>query len=258
MELSKSRISLYSQLSRRKIRDRERLFIAEGIKSVDDTADSFTPEAFIATEQWWNTPTALRDKLLDKHKEICFNVSSQVISKISTLSTPPEIIAVYRQPDRTSVVPMPNPSELYLILDGIQDPGNLGTIMRTAHWFGIARIYASEDTVDLYNSKTIQATMGSLGKVEIIYCDLSELVNQNPELPLYGTLLEGENIYKADLRQSGFIAMGNEGKGLSGVLRSKITTPLNIPPYHPTRHGESLNVAIATAIVLSQFRMRCR
>ncbi len=255
MELSKSRISLYSQLSRKKIRDREGLFIAEGLKCVEDIYDTFPPVAFIATPQWWET-TAVGERLRQQYPELCFSVDSRILAKISSLSTPPDIIAVYKKPEAPEAPPAPAAGNLYLLLNGIQDPGNLGTIMRTAHWFGVKRIYASSDTVDLYNPKTIQATMGSLGKVEVVYCDLCDLVKDNPQMPLYGTLLEGTNIYTAPLSQTGFIAMGNEGKGLSPELRSLVTVPLNIPPYHTTDHGESLNVAIATAVVLSQFRMR--
>ena len=138
----------------------------------------------------------------------------------------------------------------------IQDPGNLGTIMRTAHWFGIDRIYASRDTVDIFNPKTVQSTMGSLGRVEIVYCDLGELMDKNPDMPVYGTLLDGKNIYKATLGEHGFIIMGNEGKGISESLRKRITSPLLIPPYDYSNHSESLNVAIATAVTLSQFRSR--
>lgn len=248
MELSKSRLATYSQLSRRKMRERYGLFIVEGYKSVEDTITSFDVEALI---------TLNGIKIPDSwHVEDChFEVSEGGMKKLSGLSTPSEMIAVYRIPggfyDRNI---KPVSSKLYLLLDGIQDPGNLGTIIRTAHWFGIDRIYASHDTVDIFNPKTIQSTMGSLGKVDIIYCDLTAVINENPGMPVYGTLLDGKNIYEAKLSEHGFILMGNEGKGISEQLRPLITNALLIPPANTANHPESLNVAIATAVTLSQFR----
>lgn len=250
MELSKARQSIYSQLSKRKMRDRHNLFVVEGRKSVEDTIGVFKAEAVITIDcdlvpESWGCSGILQE------------VSRPVMEKISSLSTAPDVIAVYRIPEGFyDNVPDPCEGKLYLLLDGIQDPGNLGTIMRTAHWFGIDRIYASRDTVDIFNPKTIQSTMGSLGRVEIIYCDLAELVEKNPDMPVYGTLLDGENIYKATLGEHGFIIMGNEGKGISESLRKRITSPLLIPPYDYSNHSESLNVAIATAVTLSQFRSR--
>lgn len=250
MELSKARQSIYSQLSKRKMRDRHNLFVVEGRKSVEDTIGVFKAEAVITIDcdlvpESWGCSGILQE------------VSRPVMEKISSLSTAPDVIAVYRIPEGFyDNVPDPCEGKLHLLLDGIQDPGNLGTIMRTAHWFGIDRIYASRDTVDIFNPKTIQSTMGSLGRVEIIYCDLAELVEKNPDMPVYGTLLDGENIYKATLGEHGFIIMGNEGKGISESLRKRITSPLLIPPYDYSNHSESLNVAIATAVTLSQFRSR--
>jgi len=250
MELSKSKQSIYSQLSKRKMRDRYGLFIVEGGKSVSDTISQFTAEAIVvsggtAVPESWGCG------------EKVYEVTPERMSKISTLSTPPEVLAVYRIPAGFyETVPVPDQSKLYLLLDGIQDPGNLGTIIRTAHWFGIERIYASQDTADIFNPKAIQSTMGSLGRVEVIYCDLSELISGCPQMPVYGTLLDGDNIYEATLGEHGFIVMGNEGKGISARLRDKITSPLLIPPYDSSNHSESLNVAIATAVTLSQFRSR--
>ncbi len=251
MELSKSKQSIYSQLSKRKMRERYGLFLVEGYKSVGDTIGLFEIEAVIAV-----TGTMIPDNWKCAGK--IFEVTPATIKKISSLSTPPEVVAIFHIPDNNSQhnIPGPDQNKLYLLLDGIQDPGNMGTIVRTAHWFGIDRIYASKDTVDIYNPKTIQSTMGSLGKVEVIYCDLAALISSCPEFPVYGTLLEGENIYKATLKEHGFIIMGNEGNGISERLRLLVSSPLLIPPYHNENHPESLNVAIATAVTLSQFRSR--
>lgn len=248
MELSKARQSIYAQLSQRKMRDKHGLFIAEGRKCVEDTIGLFTPEAvvvadgFTVPEEW-------------SCGDVVFEVTRQQMNKISSLSTSPDVLAVYRVPRGFyEHVPAPDADKLYLMLDGVRDPGNLGTIIRTAHWFGIDRIYASRDTVDLFNPKTVQSTMGSLGRVEVVYCDLAEVIGANPEMPVYGTLLNGENIYKATLTEHGFIVMGNEGKGISDELRELVNCPLLIPPYFADEHSESLNVAIATAVTLSEFR----
>ncbi|WP_280119125.1 RNA methyltransferase [Sangeribacter muris] len=248
MELSKAKQGIYSQLSRRKMRDRHGLFIAEGRKSIEDTIGSFEVEAIVSTN-----PESIPEEW--GCRNVSFVVSQGQMGKISSLSTPSDILAVYRIPDGYyDNVPEPAPDKLYLLLDGVQDPGNLGTIIRTAHWFGIDRIYASKDTVDIFNPKTVQSTMGSLGRVEVVYCDLCRLLNDNPEIPVYGTLLNGDNIYEASLSASGFIIMGNEGKGISAPIRNMVTSPLLIPPYDSGNHSESLNVAVATAVVLSQFR----
>lgn len=246
MELSKTRLGIYSQLSRRKMREKHGLFIVEGRKAVLDTAGRFEAEALIvAAGEEPPAGVCGTDRI--------FEVSSGVIGKISSLSTPPAVIAIYRIPDKRDLS-MPAPSDLCILLDGIQDPGNLGTIVRTAHWFGVRRIYASHDTADLYNPKVVQATMGSLGKVAVEYCDLSALIDACPEMPVYGTLLDGCNIYEAALGECGFIVMGNEGKGISPAMRERIDRGLLIPPYDACEHSESLNVAVATAVVLSQFR----
>lgn len=220
------------------------LFSVEGIKSISDTLGDFEIEAIIRTEGC--------EFDLNAHEESTYYVRPEIMKKLSNLSTPPEIMAIYKipeaKPDNTSGLA----EDLYLMLDGVQDPGNLGTIIRTCHWFGIKKIFASHDTADIYNPKTIQSTMGSLAKVEVEYCNLADIIERNPELPVYGMMLDGENIYSADLRRSGFIVMGNEGKGISPEIRSKLTKPLLIPPGSED-HSESLNVAVATAITLSRF-----
>jgi len=252
MVLSKSKISLYSSLSQGKFRKRHGMFAAEGSKCVVDTYEDFEMEAIIATPGW-----------ISGHPEICcstenvYEESRDVIRKISSLSTPSEVIAIYRipgDPDRQNEIPLLEKGRLYLLLDGVQDPGNMGTIIRTAHWFGIKDIFASNDSADIYNPKTVQSTMGSLGKVKVIRADLEALIDQNPELPVYGLLLEGESIYNSSLGSEGLIVMGNEGNGLSSGMREKVTNPLTIPPHNPGDHGESLNVATATAATLALFR----
>ena len=249
MELSKRKEAIYSSLSRGKMRERHGLFMVEGMKGVSDTVGRFEAEALIR----------LKDSDISSLEipagTVVYEADESAMKKISGLSTPSAIIGIYRIPEERND-PSVDKGSLYLMLDGIQDPGNLGTIIRAAHWFGIRKIFASRDTVDVYNPKTIQSTMGSLGRVDVCYCRLEEVIDASPEMPVYGTLLEGENIYKATLGQSGFIIMGNEGKGVSSALRKKLTQTLLIPPYDRDDHSESLNVAMATGIILSQFRMR--
>lgn len=253
MDLSKAKTSLYSSLRLRKQRLRNGLFIVEGEKSVADSLPSFELEAVIVKKGFEPSILSIRDIPSEK----LFITDSHGMDRLSSLSTSSPVVAVFRLPDSEAQPSLASlPDDLYLMLDGIQDPGNLGTIIRTAHWFGIKRIFASSDTVDIFNPKTIQATMGSLAKVEVTYCELADVIRANPSFPVYGLLLEGKNIYDAPLSQRGFIIMGNEGKGISPALRESVTSPLLIPPYDPSSHSESLNVAIATGITLSEFRRR--
>lgn len=249
MQLSKAKTTLYSSLSQRKMRKRHSLFIVEGEKCVADTIGKFKLEALVATAAW-----------VEKYPDIVAKVSEQLavgrktdLDKISSLSTSPEVVAIFHMPAQGGVPPLDLHS-LNLLLDGIQDPGNLGTIVRTAHWFGFHRIYASTDTADIFNPKAMMASMGSAGEVDVVYCDLHKLLIEAAPLPVYGTLLNGRNIFKTELKQQGVIIMGNEGKGISQILREKVTHPLLIPPYSETWHGDSLNVAAATAITLALFR----
>ncbi len=248
MELSKNKLGIFSSLSSLKMRRKHSLFIVEGEKAVFDSLACFTPVAVIVRDDYQAEVPA--DMPL-------YHASEAEMRRISNLTTPSSIAAIFRIPDQDVDIDSLEISgnELYLLLDGVQDPGNLGTILRTCHWFGVRKIFASRDTADLYNPKTVQATMGSLGRVEVIYCNLADLIGRFPEMPVYGTLLEGKPIYSESFSEGGFIVMGNEGKGISDEIRELITLPLNIPPAS-LEHGESLNVAIATAVTLSQFRAR--
>lgn len=246
-ELSKTKASIYASLGNVKMRRKHGLFSVEGEKSVIDTLDDFDVEAVICLDDH-----PLESAVFKGKENLILTVRPETMRKLSNLSTPPTMIAIYKIPQSSETPVSVIKKDLYLMLDGVQDPGNLGTIIRTCHWFGIKKIFASHDTVDVYNPKTIQSTMGSLAKVEIEYCDLADVIESNRELPVYGMMLEGKNIYKADLKRYGFIIMGNEGKGISAEIRNKLTHPLLIPPGSED-HSESLNVAIATAITLSRF-----
>lgn len=262
LPLSKTRRQQIAALGTTRRRRKERLFCAEGHKSVEDLLDRcagrFPPVWLVATRQYLVRMGECIGRRWNLSAE-CVSVASETdMRQMSSLSTPSEVMAVFRMPERsadaTVAAVSPLPEGLYLLLDGVQDPGNIGTIIRTAHWFGINRIFASRDTVDLYNPKTVQSTMGSLGAVAVDYVDLSELVDANRHIPLVGLQLDGADICKASLPPSAMICMGSEGNGLSEAVRGKLDMSLTIPPYDAASHPESLNVAVATAITLAAFR----
>lgn len=257
-KISKSKLQIINSLKQKKNRKELGLFVAEGQKCVTDTINSFELYMLIATGEW------IDDNIISQsYKNISiegklYNASRQEISKVSSLSTPPDVIAVYRMPEpNSSKWEKDITNRLTIVLDGIQDPGNLGTIIRSADWFGVHHILASKTTVDLFNAKTIQATMGAISRVKILYDDIKTILMKYPDLPVYGTLLDGENIYSADLKQKGFIIFGNEGKGITDSLRKLVTESLFIPSYPKgVNTSESLNVAMAATITLAEFRRR--
>lgn len=257
MKISKSKIQFFASLKQKKVRRETGLFTAEGSKCVLDTLDAFVPELIVATEKWLETyKENISASRIEDDK--LYTASPAEMERMSQMSTPPQVIAVYHTPQTCREEWLSGVgNRLTLLLDGVQDPGNLGTIIRSADWFGIHHIAASESTADLYNLKTVQATMGAVSRVRMLYCDLPELVESAEGLPVYGTLLDGETIYEAELSPTGFIVMGNEGKGLTERMRRLVTKRLRIPSYPPGVSGsESLNVAAATAITLAEFRRR--
>lgn len=265
--LSKNKRQLYGRLGSRKVREKTGLFLVEGYKSVSDLirngSGGFDIECIITTDTRRPEIVNLCEDIPDgqemkgKHPTKIIVAQPKDIKEISTLVSPSDTIAVCRIPDRISeeeILSNPLPPDIYLMLDGIQDPGNLGTIIRTAHWFGVKHIFASYDTVDVYNPKCVQSSMGSLPSVSVDYVDLKRLAEANPDIPLVGLLLEGRDIFAESLPASAFVAMGNEGNGLSEKLRRSVSLPLTIPPYDRSDHSESLNVAVATAITIARFR----
>ena len=247
--ISKNKISEIRKLHQKKFRDAERLFIVEGRKSVEMLLQSdFEVQDIYATE------SAAQENQYLLQKQMVTLVAPAEMERISTLSTPPELLAVARQRRDQGQVPDDEP---LLVLDRIADPGNLGTIIRIADWFGIEQIFCSEDTVDAWNPKVVQATMGSIARVNIIYINLSEFLDTLPaDYPIYGTLLDGDNIYTQPLTPHGLIVMGNEGNGISPEIRQKVNRRLFIPSYRTDDTAESLNVAIATAVTCAEFRRR--
>ena len=245
--ISKNKIKYIRSLELKKNRNKEGKFVAEGFKVVDDLLALQPADLIVANQEW------LHGKHLADQTEV-IEVTEEELKKVSFLQHPQQVLAVFRQAQDGDF--SINTQELSLALDGVQDPGNLGTIIRIADWFGITHIYCSQDTADVYNPKVVQATMGSIARVKVEYGNLLGLVESLPEdVPVYGTLLDGDNIYQQQLENRGLIVMGNEGKGISPALAKKVNRRLLIPNFPEGRAtADSLNVAIATAITCSEFR----
>ena len=184
-------------------------------------------------------------------------MSDEELAKASFMQHPQQVLAIFDQ-ERDELHTEHFADSLTLVLDGVQDPGNLGTIIRIADWLGITSVVCSRDTADIYNPKVVQSTMGSIARIKTFYTDLKEFISTLPAgTPVYGTLLEGENIYSQELTGNGLIVMGNEGKGISPEIRQLISRGIRIPNYPPGREtADSLNVAVATAIVCAEFRRK--
>ena len=245
--ISKNQIKFIRQLELKKFRKRENLFVAEGPKVVGDLLKHYCPEAVFATPDYLPH--------VSKGAYGVTGITEEDLQRISLLQHPQQVLALFPIPAALDISIQRD--SLSLALDGVQDPGNLGTIIRIADWFGIDTISCSEDTADAYSPKVIQATMGSIAHVHIIYCDLADLFDTiPPTYPIYGTLLDGDDIYRQPLTKEGIIVMGNEGNGISETIRQRVNRRLLIPCFHQGDAAESLNVAIATAITCSEFRRR--
>ena len=236
--LSKNQIRWVRSLQQKKQRDAEGVFVAEGHKCVEELRNAFELVLLVTPD----------------------NATEVEIAQMSNLRTPQGVIGVFRKRQIPISTLNSQLSTLSIALDGVQDPGNLGTIIRTCDWFGVHDIYCSKDTADCYNPKVVQATMGALARVRVHYIDIKEWLQPMREagVPVYGTLLEGGNMYEngaiAD-KSKGVIIMGSEGNGISPAIRELITHPIRIPSYPADAEtSESLNVGIATAIVLAEFR----
>lgn len=249
--ISKALLKNIKSLELKKFRKESGLFIAEGSKTVLDLlAAGIEPERIIATEEWFATHTIAKDV----NRTVA---SEDELKRASFLRTTQGVMCIFKQPSWEMDPTAPERS-LCLALDNVQDPGNLGTIIRIADWFGIEDIYCSTGSADIYNPKVVQATMGAIGRVRVHYTDLPALISSlNGKTPLYGTFLDGKDIYSATLSINGLIVMGNEGNGIGDACASLITEKLLIPNYPTGRPtSESLNVSTATAIVCSEFRRR--
>ncbi len=247
--LSKNKIKYIRSLELKKNRKEAQAFLAEGHKLVGDLLGHFPCLLIVATSRW-----------LQNHAEIqaeeIIEVTEEELARASLLKAPQEVLGVFKQPQYLF-----NPNiakeQLCLALDDVQDPGNLGTIVRIADWFGIKYIFCSTGTADIYNPKTVQATMGAIARVKLHYCNLSEVLGSLTDIPVFGTFLDGENIYTQELSNHGIIVMGNEGKGISPNVSRFVNSKLLIPNFpQGCETSESLNVAVATAITCSEFRRR--
>ena len=241
--LSKSQISFIKSLHQKKYRKESGIFIIEGIKSITEFISSnYTIHSIYYTDEL----ASLLPKNITNIK--LFEVNSVELEKISTLQAPQGILALIYIPEQQKLDLKSLKNCFSLVLDNVQDPGNLGTIIRTADWFGIKNIICSENTVEAYNPKTVQSTMGSLCRVNLCYTNLNKFLNEI-DLPIFGALLEGNNIYNTDWGSEGLILLGNEGHGISDELINKITAPITIPRFGK---AESLNVAVSAAIFCNE------
>jgi TrmH family RNA methyltransferase len=238
--VSKNQIKLITSLQQKKYRFANQLFFAEGIKVIQELVESNFELVHLYTTQ---------NDFEEVSKEKRTIIPESDLKKISALATPNTCLAVFKIPVERKIIE----SGLILALDSIRDPGNLGTILRLCDWFGIGQLICSNETVDIYNPKVVQATMGSIARVNVNYIDLESFVSQT-KLAVFGTFMDGNNIYKTDLPQEGIIIMGNEANGISTELEKLIKNRLTIPRFGTLQKTESLNVAAATAIVLSEFR----
>ena len=238
--VSKNQIKLITSLIQKKFRKQHQLFFAEGAKVIQELLQSnFELEHLYTTKP-------MGFEVLDSKQTI---ISDSDLKKISALSTANDCLAVFRMPQEKKI----ENNGLIVALDDIRDPGNLGTIIRLCDWFGIAQILCSEQTVDLYNPKVVQATMGSIARVNITYLDLETYLSEI-KTEVFGTFMDGTNLYKMPLPPSGIIVLGNEANGISKKIAEKVTQKIAIPRFGNLQLTESLNVATATAIVLSEFK----
>ena len=238
MSITKNEIKFIKSLNQKKVRQQEQLFLVEGIKGIREFLDSeFELYQLFATDAIFNAETKL--------------ISEKDLQRISALKTANTALAVFRMPQPKPITE----SSLVLALDDVRDPGNMGTIIRLCDWFGIEQLICSLETVDCFNPKVVQATMGSLTRVQIVYTDLEAYLEES-KLEIYGTFMNGSSIYSEALPKKGIIVMGNEANGISSKIENLVHKKIGIPQFGNFKATESLNVATATAIVLSAFKGR--
>lgn len=238
--LSKNQIKSITRLKQKKYRLQDGFFVVEGVKTIQELLQSKLVLRALYTTESFN---------IDAKDEII--ISETDLKRISFLTTPNKALAVFKTPEPRPIIT----DGLIVALDAVRDPGNLGTIIRLCDWFGITDLVCSKETVDCFNPKVIQATMGSITRVNINYVNLVEFLN-NTNLPVFGAFMEGENVYKKQLPNSGILVMGNEANGVSKEIEAIITEKISIPRFGDLQSTESLNVATATAILLSEFRRK--
>ena len=240
MSISKNQLKLITSLSQKKYRQKHNLFIAEGVKVLNELLNStFEIETLFCTDDFEATIS----------EEKVVRISETELKKVSTLKSPNKALGIFKIPKEKTV----QNSGLTIALDAINDPGNLGTIIRLCDWFGITQLVCSKDTVDCYNQKVVQASMGSLTRVSIHYTDLENYITKS-NLDTFIADMDGENVYKTKLPKEGILIMGNEANGVSKEIKSLLQYKISIPRFGETQETESLNVATATAILLSEFK----
>ena len=237
--ISRTQVKLIQSLSQKKYRQKHELFVVEGLKGVQE----FLKSAFVL-HSLYTTELLLFDSSID-----ITEINDETLKKISALKTPNKVVAIFKIPKPKTI----KEEGLIVALDAVNDPGNLGTIIRLCDWFGVKELVCSHQTVDCYNTKVVQATMGSLTRVNINYVDLPDFLSQT-QLAVFGTYMDGDNLYKSALPESGVLVMGNEANGISDTITKTVTRRLAIPRFGDLKSTESLNVATATAILLSEFK----
>lgn len=236
--LSKSQIKLITRLKQKKYRIADGFFVAEGIKVIKELLESSLELHYLFTTEPFKS-----------HTESETLITENELKKISFLTTPNKALAVFKIPEQKNI----ETQGLIVALDSVRDPGNLGTIIRLCDWFGIKELVCSKETVDCYNPKVVQATMGSITRVNISYLDFNTFLAE-AETPIFGAFMDGKNVYKSKLPKEGIIIMGNEANGISEAIERQVTDRIAIPRFGDLQATESLNVATATAILLSEFK----
>ena len=240
MSISKNQLKLITSLSQKKYRQKHNLFIAEGVKVLNELLNSpFEIETLFCTDDF---ETTISEKKVVR-------ISETELKKVSTLKSPNKALGIFKIPKEKVL----QNSGLTVALDAINDPGNLGTIIRLCDWFGVTQLVCSKDTVDCYNQKVVQASMGSLTRVSIYYTDLENYITKS-NLDTFIADMDGENVYKTKFPKEGILIMGNEANGVSEEIKSLLQYKISIPRFGETQETESLNVATATAILLSEFK----
>lgn len=240
MNLTKNHIKLITSLQQKKYRFKHNLFVAEGVKVVEELLHS----SFVL-----ETAFALDDYAISMPDDKVVILSSEELKKISQLKTPNKVLAVFQIPEMATVLP----TGIVVALDAVNDPGNLGTIIRLCDWFGVSQLICSSDTVDCFNQKVVQASMGSLTRVQVVYTDLFVFLKET-ELPVFVADMDGDNVYTTTLPKEGVLVMGNEANGVSNEIKNLVQHKISIPQFGGEQKTESLNVATATAILLSEFK----
>ncbi|APY01235.1 TrmH family RNA methyltransferase [Lacinutrix venerupis] len=236
--LSKSQIKLITRLKQKKYRIADGFFVAEGIKVINELLNSSLQLHFLFTTE----------SFVDNNEQEIL-ITENELKKISFLTTPNKALAVFKIPEQKNI----ETKGLIVALDSVRDPGNLGTIIRLCDWFGVKELICTKETVDCYNPKVVQATMGSITRVNISYLDLNMFLAET-KIPIFGAFMDGENVYKKQLPKEGIIVLGNEANGISKNIEKQVTERIAIPRFGDLQETESLNVATAGSILLSEFR----